>query len=206
MQHQQKARDSIVAPLHSQHDGNNSDGIDRTLNNMSSTVATRVTVVSAPVVPPNSGNVSKRRFLHDLESEICTLAARCQFKQQQRDPLYSFFEDDEDDLADLEEEDTNLLAPLSLESNNGIKAAFLDRLAELLCYEKKPSLITSTALIHSEDGVTIVASRNSASQGETWSNKDIKMLEYLAQILERISSDGLYLFPASRLFVHCRSN
>jgi hypothetical protein len=71
-----------------------------------------------------------------------------------------------------------------------LKKDLLDRLAELLCYRKDPSLITSTALIYSEAEATIVATQNSTLDGRTWSDKDVKMLEYLADVLERISADG----------------
>lgn len=158
---------------------------------------TRVSVVSAPPVSVSSSDVSERRFLPDLESEVTTLAAWCQVKQQQQKPLSSDTEDREEDLEDSIEECSNLPASLSLDSDAGIKKDFLDRLAELLCYRKDPSLITSTALIYSDEGATIVAARNSSSRGrgQTWSEKDVKMLEYLGQFLERVSSDGLCLFP-----------
>jgi hypothetical protein len=111
-------------------------------------------------------------------------------------PLSSSIEDSEDDLDEStdDEECTNLLIPPSLDGDAGIKKDFLDRLAELLCYRKDPSLITSTALIYSEMEATIVAARNSNSGGKTWSDKDVEMLEYLAEVLERISADGWCLY------------
>lgn len=165
---------------------------------------THVRVVPVPPVPQNSEHITKQRFLTNLEFEIYSLAAKCQEQQQQRKPLSSFAEDDdhdEDGLTEDEEALTNAFAPLSLESDDGIKKAFLDRLAELLCYEKDASLITSTALLQDNNGVTIIASRNSR-RGKTWSDKDIEMLEYLAQALERFSSEGLCIFHGSKSLAH----
>jgi hypothetical protein len=152
----------------------------------------RVSVIPALPVSPTSSDALEWSFAPYLESEITTLAAWCQVKQQQRVPLSSSTEDSEDDLdgSTDDEECTNLLTPPSLDGDAGIKKDFLDRLAELLCYRKDPSLITSTALIYSEREATIVATRNSTSGGKTWSDKDVKMLEYLAEVLERISADG----------------
>lgn len=131
-------------------------------------------------------------FPPDLESEITTLAAWCQVKQQQREPLSSTTEGSQDDLDEsIDDEDcTNRLSPPSLDGDAVIKKTFLDRLAEILCNRKDPSLITSTALIYSEKEATIVAARNSTSGPKTWSDDDVRMLENLAEVLERISADG----------------
>ncbi|GAW21440.1 hypothetical protein ANO14919_109590 [Xylariales sp. No.14919] len=128
-------------------------------------------------------------FPPEIESEITTLAAWCQIKQQQREPLSSVY-NGQDNLEEAldDEECTNLLGPLTLDSEASIKREFLDRLAELLCYSKNPALITSTALIYSDEEVTVVAARNS-SNGQTWLDKDITMLEYLAEVLEQIASN-----------------
>lgn len=165
------------------------------LTTLGSVAMTRVSVIPAFPVSPNTSDALEWRFPPDIESEITTLAAWCQVKQQQREPLSSV-EDGEDDLDELldDDESTNLLAPLSLDGDARIKKDFLDRLAELLCYTKDPSLITSTALVYSDEEATIVAARNSSSGGNTWSDKDVKMLEYLAEVLERISSNGSCLF------------
>ncbi|KAL5088565.1 hypothetical protein Trisim1_006521 [Trichoderma cf. simile WF8] len=150
---------------------------------------THVSVVSAFSWVPNSSDATEWRFHPDTESEITTLAAWRQIQQLQREPLSSTKngEDDLDEPID-DEECTNLLAPAYLDGDAGIKKGFLDRLAELLCYRKDPSLVTSTALIYNDEEVTIVAARNSPTKGKTWSDKDIMMLEYLAALLERISS------------------
>jgi hypothetical protein len=156
----------------------------------------RVSVIPALPVSPNSSDALEWSFPPDLESEITTLAAWCQVKQQQRVPLSSSIEESEDDLDEStdDEECTNLLIPPSLDGDAGIKKDFLDLLAELLCYRKEPSLITSTALIYIERQATIVAARNPTSGGNTWSDKDVKMLKYFAEVLERISADGWCLF------------
>lgn len=156
---------------------------------------TRVSVVSAFSSVPNSSDATEWRFHPDTESEITTLAAWRQIRQLQREPLSST-KDGEDDLDESidDEECTNLLDPAYLNGDAGIKKGFLDRLAELLCYRKDPSLITSTALLYNDKEVTIVAARNSPTKGKTWSKKDITMLEYLAALLEQISSDSLCPF------------
>jgi hypothetical protein len=153
---------------------------------------TRVSVIPALPVSLDSSDALEWSFPPDLESEITTLAAWCQVKQQQREPLSSTIEDSQDDLDELidDEDCTNLLSPPSLDGDAGIKKDFLDRLAEILCYKKDPSPVTSTALIYSEKEATIVAARNSTSGPETWSDEDVEMLEYLAEVLERISADG----------------
>ncbi|KAF1807869.1 hypothetical protein P152DRAFT_485903 [Eremomyces bilateralis CBS 781.70] len=154
----------------------------------------RVSLIPALLVSPNSSDAFEWSFPPNLESEITTLAAWCQVKQKQRAPLSFSIEDSKDDLEEStdDEECTNLLIPPSLDGDTRIKKDFLDRLAELLCYRKDPSLITSTAFIYSEMEVTIVAARNSTSGGKAWSDEDIKMLEYLAEVLERVSADDTF--------------
>lgn len=153
---------------------------------------TRVTIKPALPVPPVPSDSVEWNFSPDLESEITTLAAWCHVKRHQREPLSISFDKGEDGPEETTDEDacTNLLAPLSLDGAGDIKEAFLDRLAEILCNRKDPSLITSTALIYNETEVTIVAARNSTSSGQSWSEHDINMLEYLAEVLERVSADG----------------
>lgn len=92
-----------------------------------------------------------------------------------------------------DDECTNIFSRLSLDDDTEIKSGFLDRLAELLCYKKDTALISSTALIYSDEEATIVAARNSSSGVDSWSHRDCRMLEDLSEILERISCDGLYL-------------
>lgn len=149
---------------------------------------TRISVIPALPVSLDSSNTLEWSFPPDLESEITTLAAWCQVKQQQREPLSSTIEDSQNDMDESidDENCTNLLSPLSLDGDAGIKRDFLDGLAEIICYRKDSLLITSTALIYSEKEATIVAARNSTSGRETWSDKDVEMLEYLAGVPERI--------------------
>jgi hypothetical protein len=153
---------------------------------------THVSVIPAFLASPNSNNALEWSLSPDLESEITTLAAWCRIKQQQRVPLSSLVGDSDGDLDELtdDEECTNLPNPPFMNGDAAVKKDFLDRLAELLCYRKDPSLITGTALIYSEVEVTILAARNSTASGKSWSDRDVKMLEYLAGILERISADG----------------
>ena len=87
---------------------------------------TRVSVIPALPVSPNSSDALEWSFPPDLESEITTLAAWCQVKQQQRVPLSSSIEESEDDLDEStdDEECTNLLIPPSLDGDAGIKKDF----------------------------------------------------------------------------------
>ncbi|KUJ15801.1 uncharacterized protein LY89DRAFT_707936 [Mollisia scopiformis] len=143
-------------------------------------------------VVPYCGYEYYWRFPRDIESEIATLAAWRHVKQQQREPLSSD-KHDEDDLSEDEDQGGHE------GEDNDWKKGFLDRLAEILCYSKEPSLITSAALIYSDGGATIVATRNSSLKNNTWSDKDIKMLEGLAELLERVSSNDKFeahLLPA----------
>lgn len=153
----------------------------------------RVTVVSTYPITKTSSDVHEWQFPSDLESEITTLAAWCQTKQQQRDRLYDSPEDYEDDLDERIEDDvsTDLLSPPSANVNTLMRRNFLDGLAEILCYDKIPALITSTALIYNDEEATIVAARNSTADGKPWSNEDIELLEYLAGVLEKVSSNGM---------------
>lgn len=156
----------------------------------------RVRIITSLPASPDSSDAVEWHFAPDLESEITTLATLCQLKQQQREPIPNYTQGREDSMDDPmeDEECTNFSPSLSLEDDAQMKKGFLDRLAELLCYRKDPALITSTALVYCDEVATIVAARNSSSGGSTWSPRDIKMLEYLAEVLERISSNGLYLF------------
>ncbi|USP76856.1 uncharacterized protein yc1106_04130 [Curvularia clavata] len=148
-----------------------------------------ISLVTTPPATLNSKDAVEWNFPPAIESEIATLAALCQAKQKQREPLPSSRDEEESDLDELIEDDewTNHLTPTSSDGEAEIKKGFLDRLGELLCYRKEPSLITSTALIYSEKEATIVIARNSHSRGKTWSDRDIKTLEHLAEALEKVS-------------------
>lgn len=157
-----------------------------------SNLMTRVRIIAPLPVSPGTTHGVEWGLRPDLESEITTLAALCQVKQQQREPIAPSpqeSEDGRDDLTEDEECTSSFFPSLPLDAAE-IKRGFLDRLAELLCYRKDPVLISSTALIYRDDEVTIVAARNSSLGEDAWSNKDVRMLEYLGEVLERISSDG----------------
>ncbi|KAF4123095.1 hypothetical protein GMORB2_6643 [Geosmithia morbida] len=156
----------------------------------------RVSIVE--LSPPGSsetleGHVPTAREAERLESEITTLATWCEVKQQQREPLAPCTDEDrgDDDLeGDSRDGCTDRHNTLSDDSNGARSLkSFLDRLAELLCYKKDPTLITSTAIVHNDEEATIVAARNSYSHVPTWSDKDTKILECFAQVLEISSSD-----------------
>ncbi|TPX07261.1 uncharacterized protein E0L32_010855 [Thyridium curvatum] len=155
---------------------------------------TRVRIITSLPASPGPSDGLEWRFPPDLESEITTLAALCQVRQQQREPIAPHTQEGEDDVDNPteDEECTAFLSSLSLDDYTEDKRGFLDRLAELLCYSKDPTLITGTALIYSDEEATIVAARNSSSSGDTWSRRDRKMLEYLAEVLERVSSDDAF--------------
>lgn len=153
-----------------------------------------VFVVPAPTTAKGVAANSTWCFSPDAESEITTLAAWCKVKQQQREPLETTSKEDDD--ASSEDELLNgdgghalTIDPavLTTDGTKLIKEDFLDRLAEMLCREKKPSFIASTGMVEEGEGVTIVAARNEA----TWTAMDIQLMEELATIMERLSSDGL---------------
>lgn len=138
-------------------------------------------VVLASPDPPSIKDAVSWSVPPDLESEIAALAAFCQVKQQQRQPLVSLGGE-----TDTDEDD-----PRFIDQDKEVKQEFLDRLAELLRYDPRPTFITSTALVSSETEVTIVAARNSTSAKETWLPKDFEMLESLAAVLEKVAADGM---------------
>ncbi|KAJ4129105.1 hypothetical protein NW768_007636 [Fusarium equiseti] len=147
--------------------------------------------IIAPLsVSPGASDVIEWHFPPDLESEISTLATSCHVRQQQREPIVQSAQQDEDGALDLMDdgECTRPFSTLTLDSDTEMKSRFLDRLAELLCYDKKPVLITSTALVSDTKDNIIVCARNSSTRGNTWSTKDVDMLEHLAEILEKTSS------------------
>ncbi|KAI3571264.1 hypothetical protein IWW34DRAFT_710074 [Fusarium oxysporum f. sp. albedinis] len=151
----------------------------------------QISIISSLSVSPGSGDVVEWHFPPDLESEISTLATSCHVRQQQREPIVQSVQEDEDGALDLMEdgECTKPFSTLTLDNDVEMKSGFLDRLAELLCFDKKPVLITSTALVSDSKEDIIVCARNSSTSGNTWSTKDVEMLEHLAGVLERISSD-----------------
>ncbi|KAL2017235.1 hypothetical protein VTK56DRAFT_2394 [Thermocarpiscus australiensis] len=77
---------------------------------------------------------------------------------------------------------------LTVDDTEPFKKDFLDRLAEMLCREKDPSFIACAAMIEREDEITIVAARN----GGSWAVQDVRLLEELATIVERISLDDVF--------------
>ncbi|KAM0079694.1 hypothetical protein ACKRZS_008166 [Fusarium odoratissimum] len=151
-----------------------------------------VSIIPAPTLANESAATSTWCFQPDTESEITALAAWCQVKQQQREPLKATSEEDDDASSDelINEHDVDCLtddrALLTKDGTKSIKQDFLDRLAELLCCMKKPSFITCTAMTEEQDEVTIVAARN----GAKWTADDKNLMEDLATIMERLSSDG----------------
>ncbi|RBQ72072.1 hypothetical protein FVER14953_14019 [Fusarium verticillioides] len=151
-----------------------------------------VSIIPAPILANESAATSAWCFQSDIESEITALAAWCQVKQQQREPLKATTEEDDDASSDelINEHDVDCLTDdrtlLTKDGTKLIKQDFLDRLAELLCCMKKPSFITCTAMIEEQDEVTIVAARN----GAKWTADDKNLMEELATIMERLSSDG----------------
>lgn len=159
---------------------------------------THVSIISAHPISSQPGKV-KSTFSPELESELCTLAALWQAQEQQREPLASNVvctyagRDGDTELPGDYDNDvrTDQLHPPSNDGNAPLIKNFLDKLAELLCCRKDPKMITSTAMAYSEEQVTILAARNSKSEEDcTWTQVDVKLLEALATVLERVSADG----------------
>lgn len=128
------------------------------------------------------------------ESEVTTLAACCQVKHQQRECLDELVEasEDEEEMENDDGQHTDIVELVGIEDTK-LFSEFLDRLAEILCFKKAPTHVTSTAMIKKEDQVTIIAARN----GDTaWRTEDKAMLEELAVTMEKLSSHGV-LFPFS---------
>lgn len=148
-------------------------------------------------VSTEAGDAGEWHFHPDLESEITTLATSCHVRQQQRDPIVQPVQQDEDGTVDLTDdgECTKPFSTPSSENDVEMKIGLLDRLAELLCFDKKPVLITSTALMADNKDNIIVCARNSSDNGNTWSTKDVDMLEHLAGVLEKASSGGSWPLP-----------
>jgi len=122
----------------------------------------------------------------EQEYEIANLAAQCQLKQQQREPLDVVVQEEEAE-RDVDDDLLSCLpTQLTTDGTKQIKMAFLDRLAELVCREKRASYVTCTSMTDYEDQVTIVIARNA-----TWEDTDREFLNTLACIMESISSKGL---------------
>lgn len=122
----------------------------------------------------------------EKEYEIATLAARCQLKQQQREPLDVVVREEEAEHDVDDDLSTSFPTQLTTDGTKQIKMEFLDRLAELVCHKKLASYVTCTSMTEHEDQVTIVIARNA-----TWKDTDRKFLNKLACLMESISSKGL---------------
>ncbi|KAI2923113.1 hypothetical protein CBS63078_2661 [Aspergillus niger] len=143
--------------------------------------------------PPAGLETGVWNLPNEIESQITTLAAIIQVQHQQRTPLARKEDEDEAESEDAESSSDEklgnyglgssaIVAPLASESTKDLKRCFLDRLAELLCYEKNAHYVTCTYLREGEEEVTILASRNA-----TWKDKDINLLESLASTLEQLA-------------------
>jgi hypothetical protein len=121
----------------------------------------RITTIPMPITTQRTGS-SIWRFSKEQESEIVNLAAQCQSKQQQREPLdvvlphdeAEYDSDDDDDLS------TSFPSKLTTDGTKQVKMEFPDRLAEIVCREKHASYVTCTSIIEEEDQVMIVIARN----------------------------------------------
>ncbi|RDK42093.1 phosphoserine aminotransferase [Aspergillus phoenicis ATCC 13157] len=143
--------------------------------------------------PPAGLETGVWNLPNEIESQITTLAAIIQVQHQQRTPLARKEDEDEAESEDTESSSDEklgnhglgssaIVAPLASESTKDLKRCFLDRLAELLCYEKNAHYVTCTYLREGEEEVTILASRNA-----TWKDRDINLLESLASTLEQLA-------------------
>lgn len=81
---------------------------------------------------------------------------------------------------------TSIAASLTEGDTKSVKMRFLDRLAEILCYEKNPHYVTCTALQETADEVNILALRNAR-----WGKKDIELLEEVARQLELVANRSM---------------
>ena len=156
-------------------------------------------VVPLLELPEESANNSIWRLSADVESEITTLAAWCQVKQLQREPDKTVnTEEGNASYGDVLPNDgdghvlTDIPASLAKDSDGSINELFLNVLAEILCKEKNPLFVASTAMTNEEGKVTIVAARN----GTDWEDDDISLMEYLAITMEKIASRSVAFRPA----------
>jgi hypothetical protein len=139
-------------------------------------------------------------FPTEQEYEIANLAARCQLKQQQREPLDVVVREEEAEHDIDDDLSTSFPTQLTTDGTKQLKMAFLDRLAELVCRKKLASYVTCTSMTEHEDQVTIVIARNA-----TWKDTDRKFLNTLACLMESISSKGLLFVDVcySRCVSYC---
>ncbi|KAL4881929.1 hypothetical protein BJY04DRAFT_217632 [Aspergillus karnatakaensis] len=147
------------------------------------------------ILPPPSLSTTKETLAWHLpggiESEITTLAAVCQIKRQQRTPLAQRNEDaihdidssDNEQHADHERASTGFVAPPRTGGKKSIKMLFLDHVAQILCYKKHAHYVTCAAMKEGSDEVTILVARNAP-----WKEKDTKLLEDLASLLEHVAA------------------
>lgn len=170
----------------------------------SSLAMAHVTIIPLPD-PSRLNKDSAWSLPAQTESEIASLAAWCQVKQQQREPLLGTAKGEEEDTSSNEEpvnddEDeilTNFRASLTIDETEPVKIQFLDLLAEIVCRDKHGSYVTCTSLGESEDSATILIARNAK-----WTGLDCDFLDSLATTIESIASKGspsrsAFLFPFS---------
>jgi hypothetical protein len=155
----------------------------------------RIKILSSPDTAGTDEAVTWR-LSGKVESQITTLAAWCQVRQQQQKPLepQASSEDEDSESDDAEEVLTVIGAPLTTLDVTPIKRAFLDALAEIVCRQKHASFVTCTYLSEQDDDrCHIYIARNAA-----WTADDTKYLEYLARYLAGIEIDkGTFLVKAS---------
>ncbi|KAJ5886973.1 uncharacterized protein N7473_009647 [Penicillium subrubescens] len=125
----------------------------------------RITTIPVPATIQRTGSPIWR-FFKEQESEIVNLAAQCQLKQQQREPLDVVLPDDEAECDSDDDDDLSTVFPaqLTTDGTKQIKTEFLDRLAEI------------------EDQVMIVIARNAK-----WVEEDKVFLNKLVDLMEMIS-------------------
>jgi len=87
--------------------------------------------------------------------------------QQQKGPIVQSIQQDKNSTLELvdDRQCTKPLSILTLDNNIKIKSRFLNRLAELLYFDKKPVLITTTTLVSDSKDNIIVYVCNSSTSG-----------------------------------------
>lgn len=151
---------------------------------------THITVIPSSS-PPAHSNAAWNLAPH-LESEITSLAAICEVKQPQRQPLDTLEEDEGDEESDDNEESedvgppTNCTASLAPSDNkDGMKRRFLDTLAEIVCYKKYAMYVTCTGLQEWNSRAIITVARNAK-----WEKRDTDLLTDLATLMEGLAAGG----------------
>lgn len=151
----------------------------------------RVSIVPIIALPENLDQALTWRFTSEHECDILSSAAWCSVKQQQREPIRKAEEVDRDGPSEVPEGTMTSLSDnnevLVLDGTIPIKKTFLDQLAEILCFKKDPSFITATAMTDEDEAVNIVVARN----GTPWRKRDVEILNYLTEIMERCSRHGM---------------